>query len=121
MRPGIKFSCDLLLYLRGPAFSHAEFAVIIQPAYAREYWQRERDSSEKRREWHWIHMVNRVQSQVRKSLVVCFVEVPPPLRRVGEGKGRDWDVEEPDIRGFLERYKVREFVIRRWTPNRNRD
>lgn len=53
--------------------------------------------------------MNRVQSQVLKNPVICFVEVPAS---VGDGE---------DITGLLGRYKVREMVIKRWTPNRTRD
>ena len=61
--------------------------------------------------------MNRVQSQVLKNLVIAFVEVPPPL--VGEGMGGDGEVR--DVTALLKRYKVREMVIKRWTPNRSRD
>ena len=33
VKNGIKFCADLLLYKRGPVFSHAEFAVIVIPSY----------------------------------------------------------------------------------------
>lgn len=38
VRSGVKFSVDYLLYNRGPAFSHAEFAVMVVPAYSHPYW-----------------------------------------------------------------------------------
>ena len=38
VRSGVKFSVDYLLYNRGPVFSHAEFAIIILPAYSDAYW-----------------------------------------------------------------------------------
>lgn len=110
VRPGVKFSADFMLYNRGPVFSHAEFAVIIIPEYSADA-----PASEKResRDWWWLHCVNRVQSQVRKSLVICYVEVPTvaSLKSVREG----------DIGGILRQYKVREFVLRRWLANRSRD
>lgn len=110
VRPGVKFSADYMLYNRGPVFSHAEFAVIIIPEYAQDAPEDEKKES---RDWWWLHCVNRVQSQVRKSLVICYVEVPTAaaLRAVGEG----------DIGAILRQYKVREFVIRRFLANRSRD
>jgi tRNA-splicing endonuclease subunit Sen2 len=125
VRPGIKFGVDYLLYNRGPAFSHAEFAVLVIPAYTHRFWNtpggrlRRRIQEEEggAKDWWWLHAVNRVQSQVKKTLVLCYVDVPSPLEV-------DFDfVEggEVDI-GFLMRsYRVREFVVRRWVPNRTRD
>lgn len=123
VRPGIKFAVDWLLYLRGPVFSHAEFAVIVLPAYTDSYWRSTEElkmSTEKKesKSWWWLHCVNRVQSQVRKSLVICYVNVPAPgaLRAVAEN-----GEEELDIGSLLKRYKVRELTLKRWTPNRERD
>jgi tRNA-splicing endonuclease subunit Sen2 len=105
VRSGIKFGVDYLLYQRGPAFAHAQFSVVVVPTYG----GRGQDGGGKQKNWWWLHAVNRVQSQVLKNLVICFVEVPSS---VGEGE---------DITGLLGRYKVREMVIKRWTPNRTRD
>ncbi|GAB7342923.1 hypothetical protein MBLNU457_g1033t1 [Dothideomycetes sp. NU457] len=104
VRPGSKFSCDFLLYNRGPVFSHAEFALLIIPEYAQGV-------EGKRKDWWWLHCVNRVQSQVRKTLVLCYVEVPRTLEGMSEG----------DIGRVLKGYKIREFVIKRWLANRSRD
>lgn len=122
-RPGTKFSCDFLLYNRGPVFSHAEFAVIILPSYSHQYWSTKEGVKARQgvegvggregMDWWWLHCVNRVQSQVKKSLVICYVEVPPPVRKEEEG--------EMGVAGILRRYKVREFVVRRWLMNRSRD
>ncbi|KAF2703055.1 hypothetical protein K504DRAFT_419315 [Pleomassaria siparia CBS 279.74] len=121
VRHGIKFACDFLLYQRGPVFAHAKFAVIIVPAYSHSYWsetpERKAETKAKEsRDWWWLHRVNRVQTQVHKTLMLVYVEVPPP-----------WDESfrkggfAVDVGGALKRYKVREFIVRRWTPNRNRD
>ncbi|KAL6722234.1 tRNA splicing endonuclease subunit sen2 [Lecanora helva] len=121
VRPGMKFGVDWLLYLRGPVFHHAEFAVVVLPSYTDGYWRQteERESETRKKEkrtWWWLHCVNRVQSQVRKSLVVCYVEVPSPkrLEEAGEGEG-------VDIGAFWGMYRVREVVVKRWIPNRERD
>ncbi|KAJ5908905.1 hypothetical protein N7495_001587 [Penicillium taxi] len=114
VRSGVKFGTDYLLYNRGPVFSHAEFAIIIIPSYEHPYWaetqeRRHHVASKQDRSWWWLHCVNRVQAQVKKSLVVCYVEVPPPPSSID------------DVGALLGRYKVREFLLRRWTPNRTRD
>ncbi|OCK80995.1 hypothetical protein K432DRAFT_29535 [Lepidopterella palustris CBS 459.81] len=119
VRPGVKFAVDYLLYNRGPVFSHAEFAIIILPSYSHPYWS---ESSERKlqtakketKDWWWLHRVNRVQTQVHKSLVLVYVDIPPPSHGTPEDRGFN-------IGNILKRYKVREFVLRRWIPNRNRD
>ena len=118
VRSGVKFAVDYLLYNRGPAFSHAEFAVVIVPSYSHPYWtdSEEKAAQTRKKEsktWWWLHCVNRVQSQVRKSLVLVFVEIPPPE----ECK----DGEPLNIGRMLKRYHVRELTLRRWIPNRSRD
>lgn len=109
VRPGVKFSVDYMLYNRGPVFSHAEFALMIIPEYAPGTPEAERGQ----KDWWWFHCINRVQSQVRKSLVVCYVEVPATLPTQAAG--------EEDIGSILRHYKIREFVLRRWLSNRSRD
>jgi tRNA-splicing endonuclease subunit Sen2 len=124
VRPGIKFAVDYLLYIRGPAFSHAEFAIMIIPSYSTPYWSEKPDGESKPRgaekqqkDWWWFHRVNRVQTQVMKTLLLVYVEVPAP-----------WDTKAMEIEGFktdigsvLQKYTVREFVFKRWSPSRNRD
>lgn len=123
VRPGIKFAVDWLLYNRGPVFSHAEFAVIIIPSYSHVYWNstRELQAAVKKKEkksWWWLHCVNRVQAQVRKSLVVVYVEVPPPEDIDEANMNERGNVV--DVGQILKRYQVRDFVLKRWTPNRSR-
>ncbi|OTB00180.1 hypothetical protein M426DRAFT_324494 [Hypoxylon sp. CI-4A] len=107
-RPGIKFGVDWMLYNRGPVFSHAEFAVIVLPAYTDPWWKAQgRQPPE--RSWHWLHTVNRVQSTALKTLVIAYVDIPPPF---DEGLG---------AAEIMKKYRVREFIVRRWLSNRNRD
>ncbi|OAP61649.1 tRNA-intron endonuclease [Fonsecaea erecta] len=122
VRSGVKFSTDYLLYNRGPAFSHAEFAIVIIPSYTHAYWTQsttpepckanERRTSKK--SWWWLHGINRVQAQVHKQLVLCYVDVPPPLKDAEKRK-------DVDIGWLFSRYKIRDVNVRRWTPNRSRD
>ena len=129
VRPGLKFGVDWLLYLRGPVFSHAEFAIIVLPAYIDASWRENeevRKETEKRekRSWWWVHCVNRVQSQVRKTLVVAWVEVPgmEEVDKASKGRNEKEGMEEVvDIGKFLGLYKVREMTVKRWIPNRERD
>ncbi|KAI5309162.1 hypothetical protein KEM55_003910 [Ascosphaera atra] len=119
VRSGVKFGVDYILYNRGPVFSHAEFAVIVLPSYSHPYWSADparRLYVEQRtnKTWSWLHCVNRVQAQVKKTLVLCYVEIPPPDAPDAAGDG-------VDIGEILRRYIVREMCIRRWVPNRTRD
>ncbi|KAI1660647.1 hypothetical protein F4813DRAFT_350530 [Daldinia decipiens] len=107
-RPGIKFGVDWMLYNRGPVFSHAEFAVVVLPAYTDPWW-RTQGRQPPRRSWHWLHTINRVQATALKTLVLAYVDIPPPFE---EGLG---------AAEVLKRYRVREFIVRRWLSNRNRD
>jgi tRNA-splicing endonuclease subunit Sen2 len=117
VRGGTKFSVDYLLYNRGPVFSHAEFAVLILPSYSDPFWKT--DASRRKyvakmesRRWSWLHCISRVNSQVKKTLVLVYVDIPPVLAHGEDGLGID---------GILKRYKIREFVLKRWISNRSRD
>lgn len=136
VRPGIKFAVDWLLYLRGPAFTHAEFAVLVLPAFRDEYWweegRREETLKRERKDWWWLHCMQRVQAHVRKGLIICWVEIPSPaavdavmlssVEKDGEeSEGIGEGQESPDIGKLFKLYKVRDMTVKRWLPNRSRD
>ncbi|KAI9373754.1 hypothetical protein BJX61DRAFT_532899 [Aspergillus egyptiacus] len=111
IRSGVKFGVDYLLYNRGPVFSHAEFAVVVVPSYDHSYWSETEDrraeaASKQSHSWWWLHCVNRVQAQVKKTLVVCYVEIPPPCSELGSTQ-----TDSIDIGALLCRYRVREILI----------
>lgn len=126
VRPGVKFAVDYLLYNRGPVFSHAEFAVMILPSYSDPHWtltpaRKSETQKKESKSWWWLHCANRVQSQVRKSLILAYLEIPPPedeLLTTDLALGVDKDV---DVGRLLKRYKVREVSLKRWIANRSRD
>ncbi|KAI1159696.1 hypothetical protein F5B18DRAFT_575025 [Nemania serpens] len=105
-RSGIKFGVDWLLYIGGPVFAHAEFAVTVLPAYTDPYWKSQGHQPPER-SWHWLHSINRVQSHALKTMVLVYVDIPPPT-------------QASDPSTLLKRYKVREFYMKRWISNRNR-
>ncbi|KAG0646678.1 tRNA-splicing 2 [Hyphodiscus hymeniophilus] len=118
VRGGVKFAVDFMLYNRGPVFSHAEFAVVILPSYSDPYWSSDVSlqnyvKGKEKRTWAWFHCINRVITQVRKTLVLVYVDIPSPLN--------DGDEEDIGVDGVLARYKVREVVMQRWLSNRQRD
>jgi tRNA-splicing endonuclease subunit Sen2 len=73
VRTGTKFCVDWLLYKRGPAFSHAEFAVIVLPAYEDEHDEEQSEwlseTRSRARDWVWFSSTNRVNTQVLKVSV----------------------------------------------------
>ncbi|TVY75824.1 putative tRNA-splicing endonuclease subunit, partial [Lachnellula suecica] len=117
-RSGIKFSCDLLLYVRGPVFDHAEFGIIILPSYSDPYWSsnpflQNYVKGKEKRTWHWMNCINRVITQVKKTLILCYVDIPRPLGAEEEAA--------LGVDGVLGRYKVKEIVMKRFSANRMRD
>jgi tRNA-splicing endonuclease subunit Sen2 len=124
VRSGIKFAVDYMLYIRGPAFSHAEFAIMIIPSYSAPYWTEKADgesqsrgADKEQKDWWWFHRVNRVQTQVMKTLMLVYVEVPAPW----DANVKEKDGFKVDIGSALKKYNIREFVFKRWSPSRNRD
>ncbi|KAK6509680.1 tRNA splicing endonuclease subunit sen2 [Arthrobotrys musiformis] len=111
VKSGVKFSVDYLLYKRGPVFSHAEFAILIIPSYSR--WEGRDENIGK--EWYWLHSITRVNSQVKKTVVLVYVDVPT----ADEVEG--WDCEKDGLKNVLAKYKIREVALRRWIPGRNRE
>ncbi|TGO25490.1 hypothetical protein BPAE_0079g00380 [Botrytis paeoniae] len=117
VRGGTKFSVDYLLYNRGPVFSHAEFAVLILPSYSDPYWSsgpflQNYVKGKQERSWSWMHCINRVITQVKKTLILVYVDIPAPV---------DGNMKENSVDELLGKYKVREVVLKRWSPNRSRD
>ncbi|CAG8960260.1 hypothetical protein HYFRA_00012780 [Hymenoscyphus fraxineus] len=113
VRSGVKFSVDFMLYTRGPPFSHAEFAVLVLPSYSDSYWDNnEAAKANEKRTWAWLSCINRVITQVKKTVILCYVDIPRPTTPEEE--------EQLGIHGVLARYKVREFVLKRWVSNRQR-
>ncbi|KAH6611530.1 trna-splicing endonuclease subunit sen2 [Trichoderma cornu-damae] len=110
-RAGIKFGVDWLLYARGPVFDHAEFGLIVIPSYSDAWWKREGRQGP-RKPWSWLHSVVRVLSHVTKSLVLIYVDVPPP--------DKFEDALRDGITEAMKLYRVREVMVKRWSSNRNR-
>jgi tRNA-splicing endonuclease subunit Sen2 len=110
-RAGIKFGVDWLLYTRGPVFDHAQFGLIVIPCYSDPWWKA-RGKQGPQKTWYWLHSVVRVLSHVLKSLVLVYVDIPPPPK---------FDAAlETGYAEALKLYKVREVMVKRWSSNRNR-
>ncbi|KAH6916132.1 tRNA-intron endonuclease [Coprinopsis sp. MPI-PUGE-AT-0042] len=115
VKGGIKFCVDYLLYKRGPVFSHAEFALVVMPVYEDEQDQEESITKPQNAEpfaWSWLSTINRVNSQVQKTLIFVYVTIPSKSRLSQSV------LESP---ACFQHYSVREVVLRRFVPARMRD
>jgi tRNA-splicing endonuclease subunit Sen2 len=114
VRDGIKFGADWLLYQRGVVFDHAEFAIRVLPSYKDPEWKHH-DQSSSKISWSLLMGTNRALSHVMKTLVMVYIETPGPAafqRALDDPKG--------GIAAAMRLYRVREFIVKRWSPNRNR-
>ncbi|KIM82942.1 hypothetical protein PILCRDRAFT_819743 [Piloderma croceum F 1598] len=115
IKGGIKFCVDYLLYKRGPVFHHAEFAIVVCPVYEDPADQESSPYDLQNTspfEWSWLSTINRVNSQVQKTLILTYVTVPAQSRVA------------PDILSSpacFAHYSVREVVLKRFIPARMRD
>lgn len=122
VRSGLKFCVDLLLYKKGPAFSHAEFGVVVVPTYEDSDDDDKSETPapfgprEAQKDWVWFSSTNRVQSQVLKTLILCHVAVPS-VKRIGEEQLKRPEAFVDALQSG-QSYSVRETAIRRWVPAR---
>ncbi|KAK5656761.1 hypothetical protein OQA88_4309 [Cercophora sp. LCS_1] len=112
VRHGIKFGVDFLLYERGPVASHSDFGAIIVPSFTDKRWK-EGEYEPPKRTWSWLMGINRVLAHVLKSLVLIYVDIPPPS--VFEEA-----LQKGGIAAALKKYTIREVMVRRFSVNRNR-
>ncbi|QRW03009.1 tRNA intron endonuclease, catalytic C-terminal domain [Ceratobasidium sp. AG-Ba] len=80
VRGGIKFCVDYMLYKRGPVFTHAEFALVVIPVYDDPDDQATspfRLQNTERFSWTWLSTINRINTQVKKTLILVYVTIPP--------------------------------------------
>ncbi|CAL1714972.1 unnamed protein product [Somion occarium] len=115
VKGGIKFCVDYLLYKRGPVFHHAEFAVVVLPVYEDPADQQSSPfslSGATPFSWSWLSTINRVNSQVQKTLVLAYVTIPARSRV---------STDLLSSPACLAHYSVREVVLRRFVPARMRD
>ncbi|KAH9852043.1 hypothetical protein C2E23DRAFT_731443 [Lenzites betulinus] len=115
VKGGIKFCVDYLLYKRGPVFHHAEFAIVVIPVYEDPADQESSPfnlPNANTFSWTWLSTVNRVNSQVQKTLILTYVTIPARSRISPEL------LSSP---ACLAHYSVRDVVLRRFIPARMRD
>ncbi|KAI8976272.1 tRNA intron endonuclease [Pilobolus umbonatus] len=91
---GMKFGVDYVLYETGASSQHAAYAIIIIPVNSH--------SEVEHKQWDWLLRLNRICTQVKKTLVLCYVHVPADPTQLPE-------------------YRVQEVIYKRWSPNKNRE
>ncbi|KAG8927967.1 tRNA splicing endonuclease subunit sen2 [Tulasnella sp. 419] len=119
VKGGIKFCVDYLLYKKGPVFHHAEFALVVCPTYEDEEDSRTSPfelPNTQPFDWSWFSTINRVNSQVKKTLVLVYVTIPS-IKRMRANNTPDG----PSSPECLLQYSVREVIVRRFMPARMRD
>lgn len=82
------------MYESGPAFKHADFAVIVLPLYP--------DKIEERKSWLWLLRLNRICTQVKKTLILCHVHIPHNIDSLND-------------------YSITQVIYKRWSPQKNRE
>ncbi|KAJ3576460.1 hypothetical protein NP233_g418 [Leucocoprinus birnbaumii] len=133
VKGGIKFCVDYLLYKRGPVFAHAEyeifiwpgdcpddrtllrFALVVCPVYEDPEDQAKSNLNLENSNpfpWSWLSTINRVNSQVQKTLVLVYVTIPARSRV---------PLNVLQTPACLAHYSIREVILRRFVPARMRD
>lgn len=105
VRSGIKFGCDMLLYKKGPPFSHAEHGILIMS---------------EQQDWASISSISRVIGGVKKNLVLAFVDTPSE-DRFDAVLNSHYSSTNEKLYNIFKLYKITEILYRRWIPSRNRD
>ncbi|KAK7031368.1 tRNA-splicing endonuclease subunit Sen2 [Favolaschia claudopus] len=115
VRGGIKFCVDYMLYKRGPVFNHAEFSVVVCPVYE-DPADQEVSTVDLHHaspfSWAWLSTINRVNTQVYKTLILAYVTIPARSRV---------SVDVLQSPACLQHYSIREVTVRRFIPARMRD
>ncbi|KAJ2807679.1 tRNA splicing endonuclease subunit sen2 [Coemansia guatemalensis] len=102
VRSGLKFGSDFLLYGKGgPVRSHSQYSVVVR----RLEQQQSSEAVDLADSWQYMFGLSRVCTQVRKSLIVCYVS-PPAFENS--------DNMPPD----LEQFEIQEYLFKRFNPNR---
>ncbi|ORX64208.1 tRNA-intron endonuclease catalytic domain-like protein [Anaeromyces robustus] len=104
VKEGLKYGVDYVLYQKGPAFSHSEFAISIIPVLED---QDNLNYINKLPTVHEINCTNRVCNQVLKKLVFCYIIIPKNINL--------------DSADCLKMYKIYEVRLKRWNPDKTRN
>lgn len=134
VKGGMKFGCDYVLYEKGPEYKHAEYCVIVLPYYlsANNNMNNNHFRHNVMTSWRLMSNLSRVCVQVKKSLVLCYVIIPPSLsdpisnsqshEQIQPSTSSDNDQHHNDDLNnpfkCIKHYKIKEVLIKRCTPER---
>ncbi|CEP16377.1 hypothetical protein [Parasitella parasitica] len=96
-KSGNKFGVDFVLYQSGPSFRHADYAVVVIPLVS--------DKLEEPKSWDWLLRLNRICTQVKKTLILAYVMIP----------------SETATFLNLDEYRIQQVIYKRWSPQKNRE
>ncbi|PIA17989.1 tRNA-intron endonuclease catalytic domain-like protein [Coemansia reversa NRRL 1564] len=102
VRSGLKFGSDFLLYGKGgPARSHSQYSVVVRKLEQ----QQSEDTADLTESWQHMFGLSRVCTQVRKSLIICYVN--------------SYVLKHQDsILPDLYQFEIQEYLFKRFNPNR---
>ncbi|CAG8626593.1 12814_t:CDS:2 [Funneliformis caledonium] len=115
VRCGMKFGVDYVLYEKGPVFKHSEYAVIILPIHSSQDSSQSLHSCDNllidyrsncMTSWSWMMNLNRVCVQVKKSLILCYVIIPPS------------SMNNATITECIKKYDIQQVLIKRCIPSK---
>ncbi|KAF1806791.1 tRNA intron endonuclease, partial [Mucor lusitanicus] len=96
-KTGSKFGVDFVLYQSGPSFRHADYAVAVIPLV--------NNRLEEPKSWDWLLRLSRICTQVKKTLILCYVTLP----------------DDTTLFSNLDDYGIRQVIYKRWSPQKNRE
>ncbi|KAI9205876.1 tRNA intron endonuclease [Polychytrium aggregatum] len=117
VRSGIKFGTDFVLYQKGPAFRHSDYAVTVistKPSAQRQHSPEPEIESSGRPSSTWQQFLasSRVCAQANKRMLLCYVQVPDTL---------SVETHRDDPAAALRQYSIFDVVVSRWVPQRTRE
>ena len=102
-KSGLKFGVDFLLYKDGPLSYHSSYAVVVKEESSVEAQQQNLT-------WKEVIAFNRVSESAGKDLLICHVSTAG--RGTGEDSKEAWCMESTF---------VKDTVIKRWVPEKDRE
>lgn len=101
------------------SFVFFRFAIAIIPTYEDPSDASTSSQLNFRRDWRWLNTINRVNSGVKKTVILTYVTIPRFCDlKFDKNNGDLLEWKNP---GCLKYYNIKEVSIRRFIPTRMRD
>ncbi|OLY81526.1 putative tRNA-splicing endonuclease subunit sen2 [Smittium mucronatum] len=108
VRSGVKFATDFVLYKDGPQSSHSQYAVKIVPVFPENDSKLNKPQRSGSSEIRMLHANSRICSQVKKTLLICYVHIP------------DISIPPKFPLTDMAEYKITQMKVFRFNPDSNR-